>query len=167
MESVNWEAIGIFAEVIGAIAVVVSLLYVGMQIKQSAASTRAQAINQVNSQYGSLMSQIALNGELATIYRIATEGGELDPDQATRYRAYLSAFFAFLEEHYLLLQSGIYDVDLGDTQDTVEFLSPLIVRLLKSPLAKQWWVDESKHLYITDFRERVSEVAGLSAIGRA
>ena len=88
MESVNWEAIGIFAEVIGAIAIVVSLLYVGIQIKQSAASTRAQAINQVNSQYGSLMSQKALNGELATIYRIATEGGELDPDQATRYRAY-------------------------------------------------------------------------------
>ena len=166
MESVNWEAIGIFAEVIGAIAVVVSLLYVGMQIKQSAASTRAQAITQVNSQYGSLMSQIALNGELATIYRIATEGGELDPDQATRYRAYLSAFFAFLEEHYLLFQSGIYDVDLGDTQDTVESLSPLIVRLLNSPLAKQWGVDESKHLYLADFRERVSEVAGMSATER-
>jgi len=43
MESMNWEAIGIFAEVIGAVAVVISLLYVGIQIKQSAASTRAQA----------------------------------------------------------------------------------------------------------------------------
>lgn len=160
----NWEVIGIFAEIIGATAVVVSLLYVGVQIKQSAASTRAQAINQVNSQYGSLMSQIALNGELATIYRLATEGGELDPDQATRYRAYLSAFFAYLEEHYLLAQSGIYAEELGDAQDTVEFLTPLIVRLLDSPVAKQWWVDESKTLYLADFGERVSEVAGMSAM---
>ena len=162
----NWEVIGIFAEIIGAIAVVVSLLYVGVQIKQSAASTRAQAINQVNSQYGSLMSQIALNGELATIYRIATEGGELNPDQATRYSAYLSAFFAYLEEHYLLAQVGIYAEELGDAQDTIEFLTPLIVRLLKSPVAKQWWVDESKTLYLADFGERVSEVAGMSAMER-
>ena len=162
----NWEVIGIFAEMIGATAVVVSLLYVGVQIKQSAASTRAQAINQVNSQYGSLMSQIALNGELATIYRIATEGGELDPDQATRYRAYLSAFFAYLEEHYLLAQSGIYAEELGDAQDTVEFLTPLIVRLLDSPVAKQWWVDESRHTYLAEFCNRVDEVAGLSAVER-
>jgi len=163
MESMNWEAIGIFAEVIGAVAVVISLLYVGIQIKQSAASTRAQAINQVNSQYGSLMSQVALNGELATIYRIATEGGELEPDQATRYRAYLSAFFAFLEEHYLLAQTSLYDLDLGEVQDTVEFLAPTVVRLLKSPIAKEWWIAESKNLYVGGFCDRVSHVAGLSA----
>ena len=159
----NWEVIGIFAEIIGATAVVVSLLYVGVQIKQSAASTRAQAINQVNSQYGSLMSQIALNGELATIYRIATEGGELDPDQATRYRAYLSAFFAFLEETYLLTQAEIYTEDLGEVQDQLQFLAPTIVRLLKSPVAVQWWINESNNIYVPEFCKRVDEVTGLTS----
>ncbi len=166
MKSIKWKAIGVIAELIGAIAVVISLLYVGIQIKQNTASTRAQAINQVNSQYGSLMSQIALNGELATIYRIATEGGELDPDQATRYRAYLSAFFAWLEEHYLIKKGGIYTEDFGNEQDVVEFLAPTIVRLLKSPVAVEWWIDESENLYLADFRERVNEVAGLPAVER-
>ena len=167
MEAINWEAVSALSEASGVIVIVASLLYVGIQIKQNAASTRAQAINQANSQYGSLMSQIALNGELATIYRIATEGGELDPDQATRYTAYLSAFFAYIEELYLITQLGTYAEELGDAQNSVEFLAPVIVRLLKSPVAKQWWVDESKHLYLPDFCGRVNEVVGLSAMGVA
>jgi hypothetical protein len=163
VKSIRWKAIGVFAELIGAIAIVISLLYVGVQINQNTASSRAQAINQVNSQYGSLMSQIALNGELATIYRIATEGGELDPDQATRYRAYLSAFFAFLEETYLLTQAEIYTEDLGEVQDQLQFLAPTIVRLLKSPVAVQWWINESNNIYVPEFCKRVDEVTGLTS----
>ncbi len=163
MKSIKWKAIGVFAELIGATAVVISLLYVGVQIKQNTASSRAQAINQLNSQYGSLMSQVALNGELATIYRIATEGGELNPDQATRYRAYLSAFFAFLEEAYLLTQAEIYTEDLGDVQDQLEFLAPTIVLLLKNPVAVKWWINESSNIYIAEFCKRVDEITGLTS----
>ena len=69
----NWEAIIAVAEVIGAIAVVLSLIYVAIQIKQNTAASRAQSINQINGQYGELMSQIAVNGGLAQIYRKATD----------------------------------------------------------------------------------------------
>ena len=161
--AMNWEAIGAVGEVVGATAVILTLLYVGVQIKQNTAASRAQAINQVNSQYGALMSQIALNGELARICRIAAEGGELDPDEGTRYRAYLSAFFAFIEENYLLQKAGTYTEDLGDTEDIVEFLSPTIVRLLKCPVAIQWWKDESRNIYLAEVCDRVDQVTGLSA----
>ena len=156
----DWGAVG---ELIGGAAIIVSLIYVGVQIKQNTATWRAQSINQVNSQYGALMSQIALNSELATIYRVATEGGELEPDQATRYRAYLSAFFAYLEELHLL--NKISSHDLGDAQDPVEFMASTIVRLLKSPVAVQWWIDDSRNLYLAEFCERVDEVTGISATG--
>ena len=93
MKSTKWKAVSGSAELISAIAVVITLIYVGIQVKQNTAASLAQTIHQVNTQYATLMSHIAVNSELATIYRIATEGGELYPDQATRYRAYLSAFF--------------------------------------------------------------------------
>jgi hypothetical protein len=157
----NWDAIGAIGEVVGAIAVVLSLIYVATQIKQNTAASRAQSINQINSQYGALMSQIALNGDLATIYRKATDGDELEPDESVRYTAYLSAFFAFIEEIFLLHQSGIYEENLGDG-DAVEFLAPTVRRLLASPAAVDWWREESRHLYVAELCDSVNRIADLS-----
>lgn len=156
----SWEAIGTIAEVVGALAVVLSLLYVAAQIKQNTATSRAQAINQANSQYGALMLQIALNRDLAEIYRIATEGGDLGPVRATRYNAYLSAFFAYVEEVYLIHQAGWYAEDLAGT-DLVRFLSPTIHRLLSGPTAREWWREEAANIYVPEFCQRVNEVTGL------
>jgi hypothetical protein len=157
----NWEAIGTVAEVVGAIAVVLSLIYVATQIKQNTAASRAQMINQINSQYGALMSQIATNGDLAKIYQKATEGSDLEPDETVRYTAYLSAFFAFVEEIYLLHRSGTYEEDLGDG-DAVEFLAPTVRRLLNSPAAARWWKGESRNLYVPELCDRVDHIANLT-----
>jgi hypothetical protein len=157
----NWEAVSTIAEVIGAIAVVLSLIYVAAQIKQNTAASRSQSINQINSQYGALMNQIAMNGELAKIYRKATEGEELEADELVRYTAYLSAFFAFVEEIFLLHRSGIYGEDLGEG-DAVEFLGPTVRRLLASPAAIKWWKDESRNLYVPELCESVDRIMQLS-----
>ena len=157
----NWEAIIAVAEVVGAIAVVLSLIYVATQIKQNTEASRAQSINQINGQYGALMSQIATNGDLAKIYRKATDGEELEPDETVRYTAYLSAFFAFIEEIYLLHRSGIYEEDLGEG-DAVEFLGPSVRRLLASPTAVRWWKEESRNIYVPELCDSVNRIAGLS-----
>ena len=160
----NWNAIGAIGETVGATAVVLTLVYVAIQLRQSTAASRAQVINQVNSQWGGLMSQIATNEGLAKIYRKATEGGDLDPDETVQYTAYLSAFFAYLEEFYLLHETGTYDEDLGEG-DAFEFLEPTIRRLLSSPDAVRWWKEESRNLYIPTVRNRVNRIAGLSYNG--
>lgn len=157
----NWEAIIAVAEVVGAIAVVLSLIYVATQIKQNTEASRAQSINQINGQYGALMSQIATNGELARIYRKATDGEDLNPDESVRYTAYLSAFFAFVEEIFLLHRSGIYEENLGEG-DAVEFLGPTVMRLLASPAAVRWWKEESRNLYVPELCDSVNRIADLS-----
>ena len=157
----NWEAIIAVAEVVGAIAVVLSLIYVATQIKQNTEASRAQSINQINGQYGALMSQIATNSDLAHIYRKATDGEELEPDESVRYTAYLSAFFAFIEEIYLLHRSGIYEENLGQG-DAVEFLAPTVRRLLASPAAVHWWKEESRNLYVAELCNSVNRIADLS-----
>lgn len=157
----NWEAMGTIAEVVGAIAVVLSLIYVATQIKQNTAASRAQSINQINSQYGALMSQIAMNADLAHIYRKATDGEELDPEESVRYTAYLSAFFAYIEEFFLLHRSGVYEENLGDS-DAVEFFAPTVRRLLASPAAVHWWKKESRNIYVAEFCDSVNRIADLS-----
>ena len=107
------------------------------------------------------MSQIATNGDLARIYRKATDGEELEPDETVRYTAYLSAFFAFIEEIFLLHRSGIYEENLGDG-DAVEFLAPTVQRLLASPAAIHWWKEESRNLYVAELCDSVNRIADLS-----
>ncbi len=157
----NWEAIGTIAEVVGAIAVVLSLIYVATQIKQNTDASRAHSINQINSQYGALMSQIAMNADLAQIYRKATDGEELGPIESVRYTAYLSAFFAFIEEFYLLHRSGFYEEDLGDG-DAIEFFAPTVRRLLACPVAIRWWKEESRNIYVAELCDSVNRIADLS-----
>ena len=156
----NWDAVIAVAEVVGAIAVVLSLIYVAIQIKQNTAASRAQSINQINGQYGALMCKIATNGDLAHIYRKATDGEDLGPDEMVRYTAYLSAFFAFIEEIYLLHRSGIYEEDLGEG-DAVEFLAPTVQRLLASPAAIHWWKEESRNLYVPEVCDSVDRIVDL------
>ncbi|MGD2047251.1 MAG: hypothetical protein PVJ80_13005 [Gemmatimonadota bacterium] len=40
----NWEAIGATAELVGAVAVLVSLIYLANQIRQGTAATRVQTV---------------------------------------------------------------------------------------------------------------------------
>jgi hypothetical protein len=157
----NWEAIGAIGEIVGATAVVMTLVYVAIQIKQSTTTSRAQAISQVNSQWRVLMGQIATNEGLAKIYRKATEGGDLGPDETVQYTAYMSAFFAYLEEVYLLQQAGAYDEDMGSA-DIVDFLAPTARRLLINPVGVRWWKEESRNLYLAELCDRVNQVANLT-----
>ena len=73
----------------------------------------------------------------------------------------MSAFFAFIEEIFLLHQSGIYEEDLGDG-DAVEFLAPTVRRLLASAAAVQWWKEESRNLYVPELCDSVDRIADLS-----
>jgi hypothetical protein len=47
----NWEALGASAELLGAIGVIVTLLYLAAQIRQSLKDTRAEALQQLSRDY--------------------------------------------------------------------------------------------------------------------
>ena len=53
----NWEALGAMAEVLGAAGVILTLLYLSSQVKQSLKDTRADAIQQLSRDYASHSSE--------------------------------------------------------------------------------------------------------------
>lgn len=147
---------------LGAIAVVATVLYLAMQVRHGTRASRAESINQLNSQFRDIMFELARSGDLAKAHRLAASDQEVDEDTSIRYRAYLSGLFAFFEEAYLVHQSGSYSEDLGG-QDLVDFMAPMIRRFLAGQLAKRWWREESANLYVADFRGRVEAVADLAS----
>ena len=55
----DWGALG---ELVGGIVIIVSLVYVGLQIKQSTAAARAATSQALSKQYSSISLQIAKPG---------------------------------------------------------------------------------------------------------
>ena len=161
----NWEAISSFAEVVGAGAVVISLIYVGVQLKLNNSLSRANAFQQINFQFAEVASQLSSDAELARIYRIAAEGGDLDPDEAIRYTAYLTSFFAFLENAHIQEQSGLLADFILESEGTIDFMAPHFSKLLQCPAAARWWQEECKNIFSPDFYRRVSEHAGFHSEG--
>ena len=62
----NWDAVGAIGEVVGAVAVVVTLLYVGRQIHQANVQTQARARYSFIEAYGEMNTSISSNREVAS-----------------------------------------------------------------------------------------------------
>ena len=71
----NWNAIGAIGEVLGAVAVFITLAYLAIQIRQNTRSVSTSVYESAMSGFNEVMRDISTNGELASIVR----RGGLDP----------------------------------------------------------------------------------------
>jgi hypothetical protein len=74
----NWEAIGAVGEVIGAVAVLVTLLYLSTQIRQANEISRYNGAKEVINQFNVLNAMVANNHSLRACL---LKHGELDEDE--------------------------------------------------------------------------------------
>jgi hypothetical protein len=64
----NWEAASAIAEILGVIAVIGSLIYVGRQINQNTWIARANIVHETGALSNQIFQLIAQDSELADIY---------------------------------------------------------------------------------------------------
>jgi len=148
----NWEAVGAVAEILGAVAVVASLLYLGRQIHQANAQSQAGARYSFIDAYGQLNLTVAGNKELASVFRRGMQGLDLDEDEAIQYFAFLGQF--------LNTRSVLFDLhierQLPDTQWTN--IRKDIITLLSSSGGRSFWEDVGKLGVHDDFRNEVEKI---------
>jgi len=63
----NWEALGAMGEILGVLAVVATLLYLGRQISQTNRITTASGARELQQQYAQFYTLIATNPEIQTL----------------------------------------------------------------------------------------------------
>lgn len=85
----RWEKVSVIAEVISAIAVVVSLLYLSGQIREGNALAEAESVHAINSGFTEVEMVFATSAKLPDIYRTVLAGGELDAEERVRFVACL------------------------------------------------------------------------------
>jgi hypothetical protein len=112
----EWASV---AEVISAIAVVVSLLYVGYQVNQNTKETRAANRQQLVDRAQSALVAAATSPELAGAVSKAANGTKLSQLELSQYGFFVRGMLKDMEEAYLLYQEGRLDETYWETRAAV------------------------------------------------
>ena len=147
----NWEAISAIAETIGVIAVVVSLIYVSIQIRQNTKVARAATRQAIAESTENLGSDLISNGEMAEIFIKHLNGKELSPVENLRLQSRCYRDMAHWENIHYQFCEGLVSNDqwIGFRRN--------LAALLAIDVYRQYWDSESFH-YSDAFRAEIASI---------
>jgi hypothetical protein len=150
----NWEAIGAVAEILGALAVVGSLLYLAVQIRHGASATQAASRYATAQLTTDVLVPIASDAELASILR----RGQIDPDSLSddegfRFDVLLYSIFDQWETMYSQVLRGAMS-----EEDWEKYDRSIIGIYLAQPGTQRFW-ETAADMYSTSFREYIDQVS--------
>jgi hypothetical protein len=106
----NWDAIGAIAELLGAVGVIATLAYLGIQIRQNTVSTRTSSYQAAIATTIEAIMRMGLDSDAA---RILTSGSAdsatLSTEEQTRYAMLTSGIFRNFENIFYQHKQGAID----------------------------------------------------------
>ena len=105
----NWDAIGAVAELVGAIGVIGSLVYLAAQIRQSAKAQRAATLQAVSESITQAGEELARDERLGLFLRGMNEFSSLNDED--RFRVHLVLVGLFRRFENVVLQEELALVD--------------------------------------------------------
>ncbi len=109
----NWDAIGAIAELLGAVGVIASLVYLATQIRQSHQATRASTVHGINTSVSDGWSQFS-EPENASVYIAGIRGiAPLSPEERVRFFALLHVIGKTYEDIWFQWRAGSWATTTG------------------------------------------------------
>ncbi len=147
----NWEAIGAIGEFVGALAVVLTLGYLALQVRQNTTGMRVAAKLEITKQFADYTDLLLLNPELLELNTKAMQGarleGELEQAQfnilLVRASWYFSSMF-FQYRAQTLSQEEWHESQV------------LIDMYCSSPGYREYW-EENSYRFSPDFVDYIEE----------
>ena len=135
----EWASI---AEIIGAFAVVISLLYVGVQVNDSTSAVRAASANDVNVALQSWYLEIGTNQQTSELFYTALISEEaLSNEEEFQFLMMLHGAFLAFQNSYLLAEEGTIDLELR------EAITAAIVGIKNLPGMGRYWRQRKSYLH--------------------
>ena len=98
----NWDAIGALAELLGAAAVLVTIVYLARQIKQNSDIARVEAFRDMQKQWSEMRERTMQPENLSLINRGMQGIDKLDESEKPRFHKLMGDEFAFLDTVMLM-----------------------------------------------------------------
>ena len=141
-----WEAIGAIGEIVGAIAVVITLLYLASQTRQNTKATHAQATASIASEMEQNLLAMANDGFLADAYQKALKNEHLTEQESIRLGFWWASYVRAAHSH--LIQDGLGALTENNETAVLNILrSFVVIPFLRQRLT---WLVETKQ-YPEDF----------------
>lgn len=148
----NWDAVGAIAELLGAIGVILSLIYLSVQIRQNTHSVRRASERQGSEKNAVALRCLADYSELFAGDRLGFDRlANLEPDERTRFDMIWGMWMQAAEQTFADVREGV---------QTPEYAVPyrdLIRDLFASPGGGQWW-SEHRTWYSASFPREVDQL---------
>lgn len=145
----NWEAIGAVSEIIGVIAVIVTLAYLAVQIRQNndllrSESRQALVTNDVTS--------LSVNMENADVFAKFVSKGELSAEEQLRMSFIFALDLRNREFEYFQYKNGLLD------EETWLAYRHIILVNHASELGKKWWDKVGRGIVDPSFAVLIDEL---------
>ena len=147
----NWDAIGAIAEALGAIAVVATLIYLAIQIRQNTQATRSATRHAITESIMGPPNNFLQSKSFRKTFLAHVNSEDLDPDQSLQMQIYCYITMKSWENMHYQYRNGML---------TEEEWQPLHVNLrviLQMPYWRDYWGREQE-LYSKPFRKEVDQI---------
>ena len=130
----NWDAIGAIGELIGAGAVIATLIYLAQQIKDSARASRSAAVTDATNVIQALYQELGTNSQSSEHFlKGLTDYDSMSEPEQFRWLMLMHSWFIGFQRSFFLSQEGTLDVGLRDSIGTA------IVAVNHMPGLRQYW----------------------------
>ena len=154
----NLSHMASIAEIIGAFAVVISLIYVGMQVNDSATAVRSASANDANVALQNWYLQIGSDEQTSGLfYEGLTSKEPLPNKKEFQFLMMFHGAFLAMQNSYLLAEEGTIDIDLR------EALTSVLLGVKDTPGMRRYWQQRKSTLH-SDFADYVDELLEEKAI---
>jgi len=148
----NWDAIGAIGEIIGAGAVIATLIYLAQQIKDSARASRSAAVTDATNAIQALYQELGTNSESSKRFlKGLTEYDSMSDSEQFQWLMLMHSWFIGFQRSFFLSQEGTLDIDLRDSIGTA------IVSVNHLPGLAQYW-ERRRSFFHSEFIDWVEEL---------
>ena len=144
--------LGDLGDFIAAIAVVVSLIYVAIQIRQNTRIVKAATHHSSSRAWSELETTLGSDPEAArTLLKGGRNYAELDLEERFRYSLLMRAILHLHEDDFVQSREGLIDASRAERQRRA------LEKALREPAARAWWA-ENADLFSDGFGEHVARM---------
>jgi len=154
----NWDAIASIADAIGAVAVVITLVYLAVQVKEQNKQSKLTAIRDLASDWANGLNELSKNDDLFDLYMRAIQDYESlsGADRVKAYWMFSSTWRAVEVQRLHLIEGHFIAEQFEGTQYRIRELARL-------PGVRQFWA-ENKQQFSPDFVHHVETVSAISEV---
>ena len=116
----NWDAFGAIAEMIGSVAVILTLAYLAIQLRQNTEATKSAARFESGRYWSSEAMEVATNPDIARILAAGLKNAKtLDDEERERFFYWITQAFLIRDTMFQEYSGGLFPEDLWQTHKKV------------------------------------------------